>query len=58
MSKKIVLGDSAWHVFSPYAPDIGKSSSDKQNFWEEAQEERGRISSENVLPVLAEEFGP
>ena len=52
MSIKAVLGDSAWHVFSLYAPQIGRPAVEKQEFWDRAEEEFGRVPQWRTVNFL------
>ena len=51
LSIKAVLGDSVWHVFSLYAPQIGRPAAEKQEFWEQAEEELGRVPVNDGLII-------
>ena len=51
MSIKAVLGDSVWHIFSLYAPQIGRPAAEKQEFWEKTEEEFGRVPVNDGLIV-------
>ena len=39
----LVLGGDLWHIFSVYAPQVGRSAQEKQAFWDSLEDEVGRI---------------
>ena len=39
MKIKIVLGGSVMHIFSAYAPQVGRTEEEKQEFWERLSDE-------------------
>ena len=49
ISIKAVFGDSIWHYFSLYAPQVGRPESEKQEFWETVEEEIGTVPSTDGL---------
>ena len=51
ISIKAVFGDSVWHYFSLYAPQVGRPASEKQEFWERVEEEIGRVPPNDGLVV-------
>ena len=51
ISIKAVFGDSIWHYFSLYAPQVGRPASEKQEFSERAEEEIGRVPSTDGLVI-------
>ena len=51
ISIKAVFGDSVWHIFSLYAPQVGRPASEKLEFWEKVEEEVGRIPANDGLVI-------
>ena len=50
MKIKIVLGGSVMHIFSAYAPQVGRTEEEKQEFWERLSDEVTEVPhSEGVL---------
>ena len=52
ISIKLVIEDKVWHVFSMYAPQVGRSTAEKQAFWESVEDEIGKVPSNDGL-ILA-----
>ena len=51
MSIKAVFGGSVWHFFSLYAPQVGRPAAEKQDFWEKAEDEIGRVPNNDGLII-------
>ena len=50
MKIKIVLGKNIMHIFSAYAPQVGRTEEEKQEFWERLSDEMTEVPhSEGVL---------
>ena len=51
ISIKAVFGDSIWHFFSLYAPQVGRPPIEKEEFWEMVEEEIGRLNPSDGLVI-------
>ena len=51
MCVKLILGETVWHVFSLYAPQVGRSSEEKQCFWEKVEDEIGKVPPADGLLI-------
>ena len=48
---KLILGCTVWHVFSVYAPQVGRPALEKQTFWDLFEEGCGRIPERDCIIV-------
>ena len=51
MKLTLVLGGNLWHIFSVYAPQVGRSVQEKQAFWDSLEDEVGRIPDSDGLLI-------
>lgn len=51
MKISIVIGKKVGHIFSVYAPQVGRPQEEKEAFWGRLDDEAGKVASESIVVV-------
>jgi hypothetical protein len=54
MKIKMVIGNKVWHIFSVYAPQVGRAEEEKEAFWRVLDDEAAAVAASEVLLVAGD----
>ena len=54
MKIKILVGKTVCHIYSAYAPQVGRTAQEKEAFWEKLEDEVGSMSNPECLVITGD----